>query len=74
MHLYFFNPTCGPCKRISPKVDAAIEAGAHIRKLDVSTATGRFVARLFGVTSTPAYVKAGTFTVLIGNEAAKEFA
>lgn len=73
MNLYFFSPSCGPCKRISPKVDAAIAAGRAIEKLDVSTDTGRYVAGLFGVRATPAYVKFGTTEVLTGNEVAKEF-
>ncbi|SFI80071.1 thioredoxin 1/thioredoxin 2 [Streptosporangium canum] len=73
MHLYFWSPTCGPCRRISPKVDAAIEAGAPIRKLDVSTDTGRYVARLFGITATPALVKVNK-TIYVGDVAvAKEF-
>lgn len=73
MHLYFFSPSCGPCKRISPKVDAAIEAGKSIRKLDVSTDEGRFVAGLFGITAVPAYVQYGQLGVLTGNDVAKAF-
>jgi thiol-disulfide isomerase/thioredoxin len=73
MDLYFFSPSCGPCKAISPKVDAAIEAGANIRKLDVSTDTGRYVAMLFEVRATPAYVKFGTTEKLIGNKVAEVF-
>ncbi|GII83341.1 hypothetical protein Ssi03_13310 [Sphaerisporangium siamense] len=72
MNFYFFSPTCGPCKQISPKVDAAIKAGAHIQKVDASTDHGRYLARLFGVSATPAYVK-HDFSVLVGNEVAKEF-
>lgn len=74
MNLYFYSPSCGPCRRISPKVNAAIEAGANIGKVDVSTDQGRYIAGLYGVTATPAYVKFGTFDVLTGNEVAKEFA
>ncbi|WP_431911635.1 thioredoxin family protein [Nonomuraea jabiensis] len=73
MHLYFWSPSCGPCKRISPKVDAAIAAGKPIRKIDVSEDTGRFVAGVFGVNATPAYVKFGSTQVLTGNQVAKEF-
>jgi thiol-disulfide isomerase/thioredoxin len=71
--LYFFSPSCGPCKRISPKIDAAIEAGKPIRKIDVSEDTGRYLAGMFGVNATPAYVKFGSAEVLTGLEVWEEF-
>lgn len=74
MNLYFFSPTCGPCRKLAPKVDAAIVAGANIGKVDVSTDPGRYIAKLFGVRAVPAYVKYGTFDVLVGDEVAGEFA
>lgn len=73
MDLYFYSPTCGPCRNVTPKIDAAITGGANIRKVDVSTDTGRFIAKLFGVTSTPAYVRFLTFDTLVGSEVIKEF-
>ncbi|WP_371784658.1 thioredoxin family protein [Streptosporangium subroseum] len=74
MDLYFWSPTCGPCKNIAPLIDDAIEKGAHIRKLDVSSDTGRYVAKLFGVTATPTLVKFGkTDVVISGGRIAKEF-
>lgn len=71
--LYFFSPTCGPCKRTTPLVDKAIEAGRPIEKIDVSTEHGRYVAALFGVTATPALVKFMTFETFIGSQVLKEF-
>ncbi|MGN9782811.1 thioredoxin family protein [Nonomuraea sp. ZG12] len=74
MKLYFWSPSCGPCKAISPKVDAAIAAGDFIRKVDVSTEEGLFLARLFGVTATPAYIPFfNDYEVFVGPEVAEVF-
>ncbi|WP_043617261.1 thioredoxin domain-containing protein [Nonomuraea candida] len=73
MNLYFFSPSCGPCKRITPKVDLAIKAGIPIRKVNVAEETGRYLAAVFGVNATPAYVEFGTTKVLTGLEVWQEF-
>jgi len=36
--LYCFSPSCGPCRRMSPTIDALCEQGEPIIKVDISEA------------------------------------
>ncbi|MDX3106029.1 thioredoxin family protein [Nonomuraea angiospora] len=72
MDLHFYSPSCGPCRRSSPLVKAAIEAGKPIRELDVSTATCRYVAGLFGIRAALAYARFGKTGILRGPDGMKE--
>lgn len=56
--LYFFSPSCGPCRAVTPRIDRAAASHDNIFKFDVSRSTD--LARRLGVMATPT-------TMLIAN-------
>lgn len=53
--LYFFSPSCGPCRRMTPTIDNAALTHDNVFKFDVSRSTE--VARKLGVMATPTTVQ-----------------
>jgi thioredoxin 1 len=51
---YFFSPSCGPCRRMSPVIDALRAADRDVVSVDVSQDLE--IARKFGVMGTPTLV------------------
>lgn len=49
--VYFFSPTCGPCRQMAPGVDALIREGRAIHKVDVMSAPE--IAMAWKVMATP---------------------
>jgi len=35
MLLYFYSPNCGPCRKMSPRIDKLCADGLHIQKINV---------------------------------------
>lgn len=52
--LYFHSPNCGPCRKMTPLVDAAAARHGNVFKLDVSQSLD--IARKLGVMATPTTV------------------
>ncbi len=52
--IYAYSPTCGPCKAITPRVDALAETGRRIVKLDISREPE--AARALNIRATPTFV------------------
>ena len=52
--IYFYSPSCGPCRRMAPTIDALQEQDDRVYKVDVSQTPE--VAMQFGVMGTPAVV------------------
>ncbi|MBK9022391.1 MAG: thioredoxin family protein [Sulfuritalea sp.] len=52
--LYFFSPSCGPCRLMTPRIDAAARQHDNVFKFDVSQSTA--LARQLGVMATPTTV------------------
>ncbi|MDA8381869.1 MAG: thioredoxin family protein [Betaproteobacteria bacterium] len=51
---YFYAPTCGPCKAMTPLVDRLIAAHGNLIKVNVAQAPE--LARGFGISATPSFV------------------
>lgn len=49
--LYFYSPSCGPCRKMAPLIDAAAERHGKVFKFDVSQSLD--IARKLGVMATP---------------------
>jgi thioredoxin 1 len=49
--LYFYSPTCGPCRAMTPVVEQLASRHQNVVKVDVSDSAE--VARSFGVMATP---------------------
>lgn len=49
--LYFTSPTCGPCRAMTPRIDAISAKGARVVKIDVTARPE--VAAAYGVMATP---------------------
>lgn len=52
--LYFHSPSCGPCRKMTPLIDAAATRHGNVFKLDVSQSLD--IARKLGVMATPTTV------------------
>ncbi len=52
--VYFFSPTCGPCRQMAPTLEALRQEGAAIHKVDVSQDLASAMA--YGVMVTPTTV------------------
>ena len=52
--LYFFSPRCGPCRAMTPRIDAVAAQHSNLIKVDVSERAD--VAQRFGVMATPTFV------------------
>lgn len=51
---YFYSSHCGPCRAMTPKVDALRQAGASVVMVDVG-GDGELTCR-FGVTAVPSFI------------------
>jgi len=52
--LYFYSPSCGPCRTMGPHIDALAERHANVVKFDISEDLD--LARAFAVKATPTTV------------------
>ncbi len=52
--LYFFSPNCGPCRLMTPRIEAAAQQHDNVFKFDVSQSIA--LARQLGVMATPTTV------------------
>jgi thioredoxin 1 len=52
--LYFFSPNCGPCRKMTPRIDRAMSNHPNVFKIDVSQSID--LARRLGVMATPTTV------------------
>ena len=52
--VYFFSPSCGPCRQMAPTLEALRQEGAAIHKVDVSQDLDAAMA--YGVMVTPTTV------------------
>lgn len=59
--LYFHSPHCGPCRRMTPVIDAAAARHDHVVKIDVSQSAE--VARQLGVMATPTLVRIAGYRI-----------
>lgn len=59
--LYFHSPHCGPCRRMTPIIDAAAARHDHVVKIDVSRSAD--VARQLGVMATPTLVRIAGYRI-----------
>lgn len=62
--VYFFSPTCGACKPVTPIIDSMKKENPNIYKIDVSQKPE--VGRGFGVMGTPA-------TIVVENKKIAEY-
>lgn len=56
--LYFYSPACGPCRLMTPRIDAAAGRHDNVFKFDVSQSIA--LARQLGVMATPTTVLVAT--------------
>jgi thioredoxin 1 len=67
--VYFFSPTCAPCKHMSPIVDSFAKEGVAVHRVDVSTAIETAMAWQVMMTPTTVVVREGRITdVVLGVE------
>ena len=52
--VYFFSPTCGACRNVTPVIDKMKKENSNIFKIDVSQKPE--ISREFGVMGTPATI------------------
>ncbi len=52
--IYAYSPSCGPCKSITPRVDALMNAGKNIVKLNVHEDLAS--ARQMNIRATPTFI------------------
>ena len=64
MLLYFYSPTCGPCKAMTPVVDQLRKENKDVHKINLSRDMS--IGRVFGVMGTPA-------TILVENSRIKKY-
>ena len=62
--VYFFSPTCGACKPVTPIIDSMKKENSNIYKIDVSQKPE--IGRGFGVMGTPA-------TIVVENKKIAEY-
>jgi thioredoxin 1 len=65
--VYFHSPTCGPCRSVTPRIDALMRDGRPVLSVDVTRRPD--IAQAFGVMATPTtvVVRDGRITdVLLG--------
>ena len=62
--LYFYSPTCGPCKAMTPVIDKMSKENKDIHKINLSR--DMTIGRIFGVMGTPA-------TVVVENSRIKKY-
>lgn len=62
--IYFYSPTCGACRTITPIIDKLKKERSNIYKIDASRDTK--LAQQFGIMGTPA-------TVVVNNEKIAEY-
>ena len=62
--VYFYSPTCGACRTITPIIDKLNKERSDIYKIDASRDTK--LAQQFGIMGTPA-------TVVVNNERIAEY-
>ena len=62
--LYFYSPTCGPCKAMTPVIDKMSKENKDIHKINLSR--DMTIGRIFGVMGTPA-------TVVVENSKIKKY-
>lgn len=59
--LYFHSPHCGPCRRMTPIIEAAASRHDHVIKVDVSRSTD--LARRMNVMATPTLVRIAGYRI-----------
>lgn len=52
--LYFYSPSCGPCRAMTPRIDQLAAQHGNVFKFDVAQSLD--IARKFGVMATPTTV------------------
>jgi thioredoxin 1 len=62
--LYFFSPTCGACKAMTPVIDKMRNENANVYKINVTQKPD--ISRAFGILGTPA-------TILLENKKISKF-
>lgn len=70
----FYSPACGPCKRLSPMVDAVAREVSHVTFLKVDAQQFRGIANAYAVRSVPTmfFLKDGTQVNFINGWAGSE--
>ena len=64
MLLYFYTPTCGACRAMTPVIDEMKKQKDNVYKINL--AKDRHMGKIFGVMGTPA-------TVIVGNSQIEQF-
>ncbi len=64
MLLYFYTPTCGACRAMTPIIDELKKQKDNVYKINL--AKDRHMGQIFGVMGTPA-------TVIVGNSQIEQF-
>lgn len=62
--LYFYSPTCGPCKAMTPVIDKMSKENKDVHKINLSR--DMTIGRIFGVMGTPA-------TIVVENSKIKKY-
>ena len=64
--LYFYSPSCGACKAMTPVIDEMKKNNKNIYKVNLAKESERKIGQVFGVMGTPA-------TVLVENAKIDQF-
>jgi thioredoxin 1 len=64
--LYFYSPSCGACKAMTPVIDEMKRGNKNIYKINLAKESERKIGQIFGVMGTPA-------TVLVENSKIAQF-
>jgi thioredoxin 1 len=54
--LYFYTPSCGACKAMTPVIDEMREKSKNVYKINLARENERKIGQAFGVMGTPATV------------------
>lgn len=54
--LYFYSPSCGACKTMTPVIDEMKKKNNNIYKINLAKESERKIGQIFGVMGTPATV------------------
>lgn len=70
--VYFFSPTCGPCRQMSPGIDTLLHEGLPIHKVDVSETIDVAMAWRVMMTPTTIVVRDGAVVDVVLGYASPE--
>lgn len=61
--VYFYSPSCGPCKQLSPRILQLAKECPYIKFVKVNVSTNSFLAQKYGIRSVPQllFFKNGAF-------------